>query len=193
VEAHSDAEKRVAILETKVRSAEAHSIDVAFTGEKRLREFEGGLVKSLEELHELYADNVQIIDGLCSLMPAEEPSVEDYLCWLPDEISGLPDMFSGVNENFATAAIEGALAMASDSIDLDVVRGMAAQGVRMFCLLNPTRGGSRGQFQRNGGARSVTTMCCLLFVLTKKRYLFILMFCFDLDILTLLLLSLRPC
>jgi hypothetical protein len=58
VEAHSDAEKRVAILETKVRSAEAHSIDVAFTGEKRLREFEGGLVKSLEELHELYADNV---------------------------------------------------------------------------------------------------------------------------------------
>jgi hypothetical protein len=128
VEAHSDAEKRVAILETKVRSAEAHSTDVAFAGEKRLREFEGGLVKSLEELHELYADNVQIIDGLCSLMPAEEPSVEDYLCWLPDEISGLPDMFNGVNENFATAAIEGALAMASDSIDLDVVRGMAAEG-----------------------------------------------------------------
>jgi hypothetical protein len=29
-------------------------------------------------------------------------------------LPGLPDMFSGVNENFATAAIEGALAMAGD-------------------------------------------------------------------------------
>jgi hypothetical protein len=62
----------------------------------------------------------------------------------------------------------------------------------MFCLLDPLCGGSREQFQRNGGARSVTTMCCLLFMLNKKMYLFILMFCFDLEILTLLLLSLRP-
>jgi hypothetical protein len=30
-------------------------------------------------------------------------------------------MFRRVNENFATTAIEGALAMAGDSIDLDVV------------------------------------------------------------------------
>jgi hypothetical protein len=64
--------------------------------------------------------------------------------------------------------------------------------VRMFCLLDPTCGGLRRRFPRNGGARSITTMCCLLFVLNKKRYLFILMFCFDLEILTLLLLSLRP-
>jgi hypothetical protein len=40
---------------------------------------------------------------------------------LSEEISGLPDMFSGVNENFTTAAIEGALAMAGDLVDLDVV------------------------------------------------------------------------
>jgi hypothetical protein len=93
-----------------------------------LREYEDGLVQKLEELHRLYAGNAQIIGGLCSLMPAEEPSVEDYLRWLSDEISGLPDMFSGVNKNFATAAIEGALAMASDSIDLDVVRGVVAEG-----------------------------------------------------------------
>jgi hypothetical protein len=43
-EARSDAEKRVAILEARVRSTEAHDIDVASTGEKHLREFEGGLV-----------------------------------------------------------------------------------------------------------------------------------------------------
>jgi hypothetical protein len=61
-------------------------------------------------------------------MPAEEPSIEDYLRWLSDEIFDLPDMFSGVNENFATAAIEGAFAMASDSIDPDVVWGVATVG-----------------------------------------------------------------
>jgi hypothetical protein len=76
----------------------------------------------------LYAGNVQIIGGLSSPMPAEEPLVEDYLRWLSDEISSLPDMFRSVNENFATAAIEGALAMAGDSIDLDVIRGTAAKG-----------------------------------------------------------------
>jgi hypothetical protein len=86
-----------------------------------LREFEGGLVRKLEELRRLYADNVQIICGLCSPMSAEELSVEDYLRWLSDEISGLPNMFNGVNENFATAAIEGALDVVGDLIDLDVV------------------------------------------------------------------------
>jgi hypothetical protein len=45
-----------------------------------------------------------------------------------DEISGLLDVFSGVNENFATGTIEGALAMAGDSIDLDVGQGIAAEG-----------------------------------------------------------------
>jgi hypothetical protein len=61
----------------------------------------------------------------------------------------------------------------------------------MFWLLDPTCRGSCGWFQRNGGIRSVTATCYLLFMLNKKRYLFILMFCFDLEILTLLLLSLR--
>jgi hypothetical protein len=36
-------------------------------------------------------------------------------------------MFSGVNENFATAAIEGALTMAGDSVDLDDVQKTAAE------------------------------------------------------------------
>jgi hypothetical protein len=61
-------------------------------------------------------------------MPAEEPSSEDYLRRLSEEVSGLPSVFSGVNENFSSAAIEGALVMAEDSVDLDAVRGAAAKG-----------------------------------------------------------------
>jgi hypothetical protein len=69
----------------------------------------------------MYASNVQTIRRLCSPMPMKEPSAKDYICWLSEEISGLPDMFSGVNENFTTAVIEGALAMAEDSVDLAIV------------------------------------------------------------------------
>jgi hypothetical protein len=95
--------------------------------EKRLRDFEDGLVRKLEELHGLYVGNVQTIGGLCSQMPTEEPLAENYLCWLSEEVSSLPDMFSGVNENFAIATIEGALVMTEDSVNLDVIRGMAAE------------------------------------------------------------------
>jgi hypothetical protein len=45
-----------------------------------------------------------------------------------EEVAGLPDMFCGVNENFATAAIEGALAFASDSIDLDAMQVATFEG-----------------------------------------------------------------
>jgi hypothetical protein len=40
---------------------------------------------------------------------------------LSTEISGLPDMFCGVNENFATATVKGALTMAGDPVDLEAV------------------------------------------------------------------------
>jgi hypothetical protein len=66
--------------------------------------------------------NVQTIGVLCSEMPVGEPSTEDCLRWLSTKVSGLPDMFHGVNENFATAAIEGVLAMARDSVDLALYR-----------------------------------------------------------------------
>jgi hypothetical protein len=54
-------------------------------------------------------------------MPMGEPSAEDYLRWLSVEFTGLPDMFGGVNENFDTATIEGALVMAGDSVDLAIM------------------------------------------------------------------------
>jgi hypothetical protein len=44
------------------------------------------------------------------------------LNWLSEEESGLPVVFSGVNENLVTAAIDGALALVGDSIDLEVVQ-----------------------------------------------------------------------
>jgi hypothetical protein len=70
-EAHCDAEKQIADLQVRVRSAEAHRIDVAAKGEKKLRDFEGALVQKMEGLHQLYADNVWTIGDLCSLMPVE--------------------------------------------------------------------------------------------------------------------------
>jgi hypothetical protein len=62
--------------------------------------------------------------------------------------------------------------------------------VQIFYLPNTTYGGLRGLFRRNGGFRSVTTMCCLLFMPSMKRYLFVYDFHFDSVILTLLLLFL---
>jgi hypothetical protein len=76
----------------------------------------------------MYAYKDWTIGGLCSPMLVEEPSVKDYLNWFSEEVTGLPDMLCCVNENFATAAIEGALALASDSVDFDVVRVAASEG-----------------------------------------------------------------
>jgi hypothetical protein len=123
VDVRSDTKKRIADLEAKVKSAKAHRIDVVAASKRQLRDFKGRLVRCVEELRKLYVCNVQTIQGLCSQMPAGEPSTKDYLHWLSVEITGLPDMFSGVNENFATAVIEIALTMVEDFVDLDIVRG----------------------------------------------------------------------
>jgi hypothetical protein len=123
-----DADECIADLEVKVKSAETHSVEIAAEGDKNLRDFESGLVRKLEGLREMYADKVQTIEGLCSPMSMMEPSVEDYLNWLSEQVVGLPDMFCDVNENFATAAIEGALTLVNDSVDLDVMRVAASEG-----------------------------------------------------------------
>jgi hypothetical protein len=75
-----DAKKKVADLEARVKSIEAHSVDVNAAGEERLRDFEDGLVRDLVELRALYMRNTQTIRGLCSPMPEGEPSAVDYLC-----------------------------------------------------------------------------------------------------------------
>jgi hypothetical protein len=87
----------------------------------RLKDFEDELIRDLMELCALYVRNTQAIGGLCSPMPEVELLAADYLRWLSTEISGLPDVFGGVNENFATATVKGALAMAGDSVDLEAM------------------------------------------------------------------------
>jgi hypothetical protein len=124
----SDVDKRIGDLEVKAKFAETRVVEIAIEGDKNLNDFKSGLVWKLERLHEMYAEKVRTIGGLCSPMSVEEPSVEDYVNWLSEEVTGLIDMFCGVNENFATAAIEGALALASDSVDFEVMRVAASQG-----------------------------------------------------------------
>jgi hypothetical protein len=118
---HSSAGKQIADLEVKVKSVETHRANVAVAGEKRLQYFDDKLVCDLAELGALYVCNTHAIGGLCSLMFEGEPSFVDYLRLLSTEISGLPDMFGGVNENFATATVKGALTMAGDPVDLEAV------------------------------------------------------------------------
>jgi hypothetical protein len=50
----------------------------------------------------------------------------DYLHWLLVEVYDLPKVFAGVNENFISVVVEGALAMAGDSIDLNAIQDVVA-------------------------------------------------------------------
>jgi hypothetical protein len=125
-EVRSDAKKRIADLEAKVKTTEAHNIDIAAVGKKRLKGFEDELICNLAELRSLYVRNTPTIGGLCSPIPKGKPSAVDYLHWLSMEISCFPDMFGGVNTNFITSAVEGALIMAGESIDLDALQNVVA-------------------------------------------------------------------
>jgi hypothetical protein len=75
----SNADKRIANLEAKVKSAKAHSIEIVTKDDNNLRDFKSGLVRKLEGLRKMYADKVWTIGGLCSPMSMVEPSVEVYL------------------------------------------------------------------------------------------------------------------
>jgi hypothetical protein len=86
VQACTDAEKHISDLEVKVVSAKGRSIEIATDGEKSLRDFHGALVRQLERVHDMYAERVQSIRGLCLTMPAEEASIEDYVNWLSKEV-----------------------------------------------------------------------------------------------------------
>jgi hypothetical protein len=121
----SRAKKQIADLEVKVESAEGHSAEVAAAGEKRLKDFDDEVICDLAELRTPCVRNTQAIGGLCSPRLKGEPSAVDYLRWLSTEISGISDIFGGVNENIATAVVEGALATAGDSVDLEVVQDAA--------------------------------------------------------------------
>jgi hypothetical protein len=98
--ARSDCVVSIASLEAKIKSAKAHAMDVAAAGERRLNDFEAELLRDLVGLQRLYIHNVQVIRGLCSPMPKDDPSATDYIHWLSTEVAGLLEMFAGVNEIF---------------------------------------------------------------------------------------------
>jgi hypothetical protein len=114
----TDAAEDIAALGAKLKSTEAHNMDIAAAGEKHLKDFENELVKDLAGLRALYTCNIQSIEGLCTLMLESEPSAMDYIRWLSTQIAGLPKVFSGVNKKFISAAVEGTLVVAGDSVDL---------------------------------------------------------------------------
>jgi hypothetical protein len=60
VEVRSDAKKKVADLEMRVKSIKAHSIDIAAAGEEHLRDVEDELICDLAELHALYVRNTSL-------------------------------------------------------------------------------------------------------------------------------------
>jgi hypothetical protein len=103
---HSSVVEDVAALESRIRSAKAHSVEIATAGEKRLSDFEGELVKAVAGPCAFYERNIQSIEGLCSLMPESEPSAMDYIRWLSTEVNSLSKVFAGVNENFISAVVE---------------------------------------------------------------------------------------
>jgi hypothetical protein len=118
VKACADSVENIATLEAKLKSAEAHGVDVAADGEKHLQDFEKEFVKDFKKLPALYVRNVQSIKGLCLPIPGSEPSAANYLHWLSAELTGLSEMFAGVNENFISAMVEGTLVMAGSSVYL---------------------------------------------------------------------------
>jgi hypothetical protein len=118
----SDSIVSIASLEAKIKSIEAHAMDVAATDEKCLVDFKANLVKDLAGLWKLYVRNVQGIRGICSLMSEVGSLAVDYIRRLSTEVAGLPEIFAGVNKNFISVAVEGALTMAGESVDLDTLQ-----------------------------------------------------------------------
>jgi hypothetical protein len=84
------------------------------------------LIKDLLDMCVLYECGVQSIEGLCSAMPENEPSVVDYIRWLSTEVTGLLEVFAGTNENFVSATVEGTLVMAGNSVNHAALQASAA-------------------------------------------------------------------
>jgi hypothetical protein len=79
VKARFDSVASITSLETKIKSAEAHAMDVAAANKKWLNDFVAELARELVELWRLYIRNIQVIGGLCSPMTEVDPSAADYI------------------------------------------------------------------------------------------------------------------
>jgi hypothetical protein len=117
----------IASLGDTIKSAEARAVDVATAGKKWLNDFKAELVRDLAVLRSLYIRNVQVIRGLCTLISVPNHLPVEYIWWLSMAVAGLPEMFAGVNENFVSATVEGALVVIGESIDLDAFQDVVAE------------------------------------------------------------------
>jgi hypothetical protein len=61
---HSDSTVSIVSLEAKIKSIEAHAMDVATAGEKHLKGFEDELVRELVELCMWYIHDINHIGGM---------------------------------------------------------------------------------------------------------------------------------
>jgi hypothetical protein len=147
----SDAEKHIADLEARVKSANACSVEIAAESEKNLRDFESEFVQKLEGLREMYADNIQIIGGLCSPISMEEPSVEHYLNYLSEEVAALLDMFCGVNKFLPLLRLKGLLYWWVILLTLKLCGLQPPKAARMFCPLDRAIKILPVLFQKSGG------------------------------------------
>jgi hypothetical protein len=96
-------------------------------------------------------------------MPEGEPSAMDYLRWLSTEISGLPDMFGGVNENFITAVVEGALVMAGSLLISTLYKTLPPLVGLTFYLWSVMYVEPCTLCRKSGGSLLIMIMCWILF------------------------------
>jgi hypothetical protein len=129
VEVKMGATRDISIMEAKVASTEARAVDDAAAAEKCLVDFRAKLTKGIVGLHKAYERNIQRLGGICTPSSNATPSVQDYVCWLTSEVGYLPGVFTSVNENFISTAIEGVLKMPDEtgSIDPDALQTSAAE------------------------------------------------------------------
>jgi hypothetical protein len=123
--ANADSATRIAALEATVKTIKTRRAEVAAADNKRLTDLEAELSRDLTELRELYVCNIRSIGDLCSPMPKGDSLATDYIRWLLVEVGDLPKVFAGVNENFISSTVEGALMMAGDSVDLNAIQDVA--------------------------------------------------------------------
>jgi hypothetical protein len=74
----------------------------------------------------LYVHNIHSIGGSCSSIPEGDPFTADYLHWFSMEVGGLPEVFTGINENVISAAVEGTLVMAGPFVNLGALQAATA-------------------------------------------------------------------
>jgi hypothetical protein len=138
--------------------------DVAVV-EKCLIDFRAELTEDLVGLHEAYECNIQSLGGICVRSSIATPSVEDYVRWLTSEVGYLPEVFTSVNENFVSAAIEGVLLMAKETnfVDLDALQISVPRVVWMFSRGREMSKGPPKLLREAGGIPSAISLLSMPF------------------------------